>query len=347
MRSKRRGSAMLFILMMVFAITAVVLVGAELSMMNIRDQRRYEDRIGAESTFDSIVAKIDADSAKATLVIPDTRTVSLNGYTGTFTTVDNSASIANTYKTTGTLTAPNGRTFPLSAVLPVNVVSMFYYALAVQGAINPKFDLNSGSGGANGDIYSNGAITLGSSSTINGKCITTNATNTGGTVTGTRTASFSPAISFPSISGVNYLAAATSVYLTSQTWNGVTFPSVAAGASYPVLYCAGNLTLSGTITNVGTIYVAGTFNNYADITYANSSSRLAVISPNDFTLDGNDSGYFFTPGQLTFFAGGNTITGSCVAGSLSMKKAATLVSDNAIKGNPSEGVRMHLPGLWP
>lgn len=351
----RRGGAIIYILIMVVAIAAVVLVCAEFGMATVRHQLRYEDQIALNYAFEGICAKIDADAAAGSIsTLPASYTVNQNGVSGTITVSDNSANIANSMLASGTLTATDGRTYPVSAVLAKQVnATPFWYALFVNNNLTSTgWTFYTGSGGSNGDIFANGTISItghnpAANNVINGNVQATGSTITLTTVsaTGTQTKNASP-ITFTTPVGANYLAVA-SATSSNNNLAGYTFGSVSGGSPYPVLYCsAASINVSGSFSGTGTVYFNGNVTVNGAMSYANGSSKVAFVVNGNLTTNGQTLvGYWYVNGTTS--SGGATLTdtnGALITRSFSSGAPVNLVLDTTVKNSVTTGNLLHLPG---
>ena len=344
---KRAGSALLYVMVMVISIAIIVTVVCDLGMSSITTQRRYEDFVAASRTWDAAVSQIDADNTAGSLSLPNSRVFSLNGVSGTVTTVDNSANIANTNLATGTLTTSDGREYVESAVLAKqNVISPWSYAMFANGALSGAHSFTSGSAGTHGDIFFNGNITTAPGTTINGDAISTGTIDNNATITGTKSQNAEAPCFFPGVDPTDYSGVATTTYAADATFNGITFSTPASGQPYDVIFVNGNLNIKGTVTNVGTIYCKGNVTVNGNMTYANSNSHIAIITPHNINLNQNNVVGYYYCGQ-TLQCNFQTLTGSVCGVVIQVPKTGVITFDNFVKSNSNNGVLMHLPGLWP
>lgn len=358
MRRRQRGSAIIYIMVMVVAIAAVVLVCAEFGMATIRHQLRYEDQIALNYAFEGICSKINADSAAGNLgTLPASYAVSQNGVSGTITVSDNSASLASSLLASGTLTATDGRTYPVSAILPKTTsANPYWYALFVNSNLSSSgWKFNTGSGGSNGDIFANGTVSITGSGSAGNNVVNGNIQATGSsittstlTVTGTKSTGAS-AIAYPSPSWFNYWLYS-STLSSNNNLAGATFSSVASGSQYPILYMSSvSVNVSGTFTGKGTVYFAGNVTVNGAMSYGNSSSRVAFVVQGNLTTNGQALiGYWFVVGSTS--TGGAAFTntnGGIVTSSFSSGSPLSLTLDPAVKNSSAEGKYLNLPGLWP
>jgi len=342
--TRQRGSAILYILFMVLAISIIVLVGAELGMSNIRQEIRYEDKVAADRTADAALAQVDADNSKGTLILPTTRQFALNGFTGTLTISDNSVAMANSIMVSTTLTAPDGRTYPISAILSKgHIPSAWDYAMVSDSSPTVARALTFGATGANGDIFVFGDMDFANTSVVNGNASATGVVSGNPTVTGTTNNLASALFTYPSAIASDYANVATNYYSGTLTTVGWTFSN---GQPYDVVYVAGDLDLTGIIAGKGTFYVGGNVNINSAISFANANSHVGFISPNSISLANNSVGYFYSGG--TFLGTTATITlgsGGIVASAVSLLKSSTVILDPFVHNNSAEGVSLHLPGF--
>lgn len=328
---------------MVLAISVIVLVGAELGMSNIRQEIRYEDKVMADRTSDAAIAQIDADNAKGTLNLPSTRQFSLNGFSGTVTITDNSAAMANSIMVSATLTAPDGRTYPVSAILSKNhIPSAWDYAVVSDSSPAAAKALTTGAAGANGDMFVFGNMAFAPGSIVNGNVSATGLVTGAPAVTGSTYNLATAPFTFPGVIASDYANVATSYYSSSLTTAGWTFSNA---SPYDVVYVAGNLNLSGTITGKGTFFVGGAVTTNGAVSYANAGSHVAFVTPNSVNLGYNAVGYFYSGGTFQFSANETVSSGSVVASGLNLSHTATVIMDPLVHNNSAEGVNLHLPGF--
>jgi hypothetical protein len=351
--SKQRGSAIIFVLIMVLAIAGVVILAAELGMSDVRQEVRYEDGVLAQRTWEAATSQIDDLEQKGSLILPDSRAFSLNGVTGTLTTVDNSTNLANSILMTSTLTAPDQRTYRESTVLCKVVPNTpFDFALFVNAAFtSSNYLFNTGGSSANGDIFANGNISItgsgsAGSNVVNGSIYSTGTiTKSTVTLTGATNASGS-AITYPTVTASNYQTVA-SVVSSSNNLTGITFPTVTGGDPYPVYYYSnGGVNVSGTYTGTGTAFLNGNVTVNGAMSYGNGSSTAVFIVNGNLTTSGPALiGYWFVTGTLNSSGSGLSISrGGMVVGGLSTSSSTNIVMDPTVKNSTTTGNLLHLPG---
>jgi hypothetical protein len=348
---RKRGSAILWVMMMVVSIAAIALVAAELGMSSIRDTIRYLDKASVDQAWQAMCSKIDADEAGGQLTtLPATYSLSMNGVTGTVNVADNSGQILNSNLVSATLTTTDGRSFVESSILSKEQIpNMFQYAIFSDSDATGGNAANTGSAGTLGDVFVIGSFSPNGSSIINGIAASTGTTTSNGaTITGGTISGASAPCSWPTVNGATYLSASTTNYGSSQSFANYTFPTVSAGSSYPLVYIAGNLSIGGVITNTGTFYVTGTVSVTSNMSFANGNSHLAIITPNSMNITNNMVGYVYCGGTFLYGSSGVTVSpGSVAASAFNFKKSASTVLDPFVKSSSGNGTLMHLPGLWP
>jgi len=291
-----------------------------------------------------------ADRLRNALVVPNVRTVTLNGVGCTVTTTDNGGSLARSYLVSASCTYED-KTYDYSRVIGNRSTSpVFAYAMVINGNIT--------TGGGNrlfsyplpdGDVHANGSINVHNQSEIRGDCTATGSIS-GPVVRGTRQSN-APALPLPTLDRAIYDLNKTNTISGTSISGTYTFgaKSLLTGR-YPLHYRTGNLTIgTTTFSGQGTIYCTGTVTINGNNSYANGTSRVAIIAEGGITITSgaaNAVGFLFTPGPLSF-SGGATITrGSVVGGSFSNSGNFSVTKDLAVQQAPVVGYELHLPGMW-
>ena len=343
---------MIFAVVMTVSMTTIVVATVWLSSSLVRDERWYEDQVRAKYAIDGACEQAAQDYTAGTLAsFPSTRTTTVNGVSCAMTISDNSANIPHTMSLAVTATY-KGRSITDTRIVGMRKTpSPFYYALFVNGGLTSSAALTTGSSSANGDIYSNGAVSLtGTSNTINGDLESTSTQSIGTTsITGNQYPS-TTAITFPTVSSANYSTVANQT-VSKGSLAGATFTTTSG--AYFLIYCSvtTGVSISGTFTGKGTVYVNGPVTISGAISLGNSSSRVAIIANGaiTFTSTGPHSAYFYASGACTLPTGGITITkGALVVGSLSTtNQPITITNDNSVWLSSTEGTNHRLPWYYP
>ena len=344
---RNRGSVVLMCLVLVVATTTVILAECDLTTVGLRYEAQAEKRRDAEYAFDGAIAQVVDDYFNDAVTLPLARQIAIGDVTGTITVSDNSATLPRSLKVDGHLTA-RGSPYTLSRIVGArHPPSVFFYALAVAGPLTSDQPIETGAAEASGDMLFGGSVTLSAAgNVVNGDLESAGAIAAPSTTVTGSTLPNAPAVPFPSFVGQNYVAAADTTF-SDSAMNGYTF---ALGGSYPLVYCGGDLTIQGTFSGKGTIFVAGDVEVAGNMSYADSSSELVIIAAGGIDFDSgvtNAVGYFFTPNSLQI-AGGLAITrGAIAAGDLEWTGMLDIAGDPDVWNTGAEGHSLKLPGMWP
>lgn len=343
---KRRGSAMIFAIVMVVAITASIMVTLTVTTNALRHVRRQEDITRARYALEGAMVQAVAEHGKGTYSLPANRNYVVNGFTNALTITDNSSSIMRTLSLTGTVPI-RGTTYTETRVMGQRLVaSPFYYALFVNTAFPTSHAITTGASGANGDLYAKGAVNLlAITNTVNGELESTSTVTTEQlTITGSVFEN-TPSIPMPTVDPLNY-STASGVTTIGTSLNGYTFTTGVTGTQ--LLYAPSDLSLRGTFRNKGTIFVNGNVTVTSAMSYFNTSSRLTVIATGSITFDSpNVVGYFFGNFCYTGTSGVNVSRGGLAFNNYFLSGPVTVINDPAVWNDPSEGPKMYLPGFYP
>lgn len=353
MRSKRRGSIFIYVVMMMTALTAIILAASSLSVNAVTSQKRREEAVLARHGFQGVVNKIVADAENGTLNIGLTHNIIIGDQNWTVSIANNSTP-AKTYKITGSGTV-KGKTYRFERIVGTRAPSYpHYWAIFCNSSLNSNFAVNTGSGGLNGDVYAFGDIDFQASSLANGDMQLTGIIRNNSTtkMTGAKLhKGRSIAFPDPSPHTASYKSAAgLNLYLGNTLFSAIVF-GVAVG-DYPVMFVDGNLTLNGLLTGVGTVFVTGSITINGNVTYASTLSRAAFICLGDVNVNSNVStinGYYYSKGAFKT-AGTSLLTlarGGVAASQFDLTRPVTIVNDPYLFQNVTEGVKMHMPGQWP
>ena len=347
---RKRGSAMIIILLMVLATAFIVSVAATFGRQSNDIEFRYERDAKVQCAWDAAVSQADANEAAGSFSsFPATFALNLNGVTGTINVADNSGSMANSLLVTSTLTAADGKTYGESSIIAkTTTATPFYFAVFSNHAFTDTHQFVTGGSGSNGDVFANGniSITGGGTSTVNGNISSTGlVTLSGTTVTGSQYAS-QTAITFttPPSNGYYVNQTATS---SSGTLSGYTFGSVSAGSQYPILYeSAASVNVSGSFTGTGTVYFNGNVTVSGAMSYGNGSSHVAFIVNGNLTTNGNALvGYWYVNGTTTTSGSSLSNTkGGLITNNFSPGTSTAITLDPTVKNSVATGNELSLPG---
>jgi len=350
----RRGSAMLFAVVMVTLMTIGILASVQLSSSAAIIQSKREAEAKARYAFDGAVQMCLTELRAKTATVPLTKNYIVGEHNVTLSVLDNSTSVARTIFATGTLKV-QGKQYQFTRRLGNSLEPHpFYYALFTNGTLDPLRPITFGSGGTNGDVMFNGGVVARPNAfTVNGDYETTNTTvPVGSTITGTTLRS-ARAVTMPTFNINNYNPGLVGGLLNTIVQAGgsavsLVFPAV---EPYRLVYKGGNLNISGNFSGKGTIAVSGNVTISGNMTYANADSRLVVIATGTITVANTVTtyvGHYYTPS--TFVSGTSTSTltrGSIAAQNLTMNSTMTIVNDPYFWNNPGDLIKHRVPGYWP
>lgn len=321
-------------------------LGGNVRLSGKRQMRRQGAQILADAGIEYAYWKVKFTNAPVPATFSDT----FRSGTVTVTATDNGNSLAGSMKLVSVGTE-SGESRTVTRVLPGKTV--FGYALCSNTNLNTGTSviatITTGSGGAAGDIRSNGSISMGQA-TINGGATAVGTIGGFQSITGASTPS-APAVPFPAVDLNYYAGIANRTFSTNQTWSGFTFQS-----PYEVVYVNGDITLSaGTISGTGTLVATGKIHFNGSLTYQFSTDKLAGIAANG--MDVNSTGISVVGFYYTHNSGNNakaiinrqfSVTQGVIAadamdfGGGNGEYPHTFVRDSAM--NPILGKQLHLPG---
>lgn len=344
---KRRGSAMIFAVVMVVAITTAIMVTLTVVTNALQHVRRQENITRARYALEGAMVQAVAEHGKGTYSLPANRSYVVNGLLNSLTVTDNSSAVKRTLSLSGTV-AIRGTTYSEARVMGQRLTaSPFYYALFVNDAFSLNNTLTTGSGGENGDVYIKGASSLlGLGNTVNGEFESASTLSLGSiSITGTAFEGV-PALTFPPVNATDY-STASGVTTIGSSLNGYTFNSGVTGTQ--LLYAPTDLSLRGTFRNKGTIFVNGDVTVINTMSYFDSNSRLTVIASGSITFNNpNVVGYWYGQTCWLGLTGVNISRGGLAVMSFgSLLGSITVINDPAVWNDPSEGPKMYLPGFYP
>ena len=354
MRNRRRGSAMLFAVVMVSLMTIGILASVQLSSSAASLQSKREAEAKARYAFDGAVQMCLTELRAATTNVPLTKHFIVGEHDVTLNVLDNSTSVARTLFATGTLKV-QGREYRFTRRLGNSLdPHPFFYALFTNSQLDPLRPMTFGSAGSLGDVmFNGGVVTRANAFVVNGdfESTTTNipigATVSGNTLRQARN------VPMPAFNVNNYDPGLVGGLLNTVlqllgSIVGMVFPAV---EPYRLVYRNGNLNLSGNFTGKGTIVVNGDVTITGNMTYADADSRLVVIASGKITLAAAVNsyvGYFYTPVEFVTSANAATLTrGGIAAQKLTVAGPVTVHHDSSFWLNPSDMVKHRVPGYWP
>ncbi len=345
---REKGGAMVFVLMLLAGVAVLLLATSSLTSASLSRQQRREADAATKNAFDGITDLVVArvQSGAITGASPLSGTVGTVPYEGTV--VDDSAANPHTWKVSATLTY-KGRPYTYSRVIPKVVVpSPYTYAIFAEPSLSFNSRVVTGANGENGDIGSNGALSLVSGSTVNGNVEAPAVSADGSLIQGTIFSSGSP-ITVPAFDGalrLKYLAA------NPQPVTRLIEKNLDLGNN-EFWYAEGNYSISGSLKGKGTVFVDGNLEINHHLRYSSSSDCVAFVVTGNITLTQSDAkdlcGYFYCGGN---FESKNLIERNLLRGSIVTKgnfvadALFTATNDPLIWKFPQEAKNLKLPGYW-
>ncbi len=346
----RKGSALVFALILVVAITSVLLATQEVSMAAVRGQRNLESSLRARYIKESCVAYYMSKFKAGTLSLPTADTVTVNGTVCTASTSDpGNRQMQLDLSFTSDQKSYSQRLFGGQRIDS----SPWFYSLFVGSNMVLTSNLTTGAAGVNGDVYIQNAVLAGGITrlTANGDVESPTAISAARyTVSGTTWPS-APAIPALSASHTDYNNAPDVTFNSNVTLSGYTF-----GGGYPLIYCNKDLTLNNGLNPIvfrgkGVIFVKKDAHIQGNVQLFDANSKVAIIVQGDLSFESGSSynGFFFTNGNATVWAGGAKAinSGSLVCNRLFVLSTFSIQHDTYFWDTPSEAVNFKLPGFWP
>lgn len=344
----RRGSAVIFVMVMLMFMTTIVMAYSSLGIAAREAETRREQAVIARLAFDGATLKASYDCGLGNISYPSTQSVPVGATTCSVTIADNSASMSHSLSMT-TSASIRGRTFNDSRVIGLKMpLSPFYYCLAMNAATNLGGSVTLGSGGSNGDLYDVGALTLNNNVTVNGDCESSSTfSKNSATVTGTAIGSTNP-IPFPVPVAANYSAVASSSLLNILL--GIILSGETFTTPYMVIYCGNDTTMSGIFSGKGVLFVNGNVTISGNMTYLLPTDEVAIIATGNVTVQNSNTsivGYWYCGGTFTTQSNTNLTRGSIVTNTFSPGSNFSATYDPTIWTTGGEAERLKLPGVWP
>ncbi len=346
---KRRGSALIFVSVMLVAITSIVVASTQLNFAAAEKSSRVISDAKAQATFEAQVALVNAANKTNSFTVPYSGNFTLNGYTINVDIRDNSSVMDRTLLISagGTL---NDKQYTFTRVVGARQTSYpLYYAIFSDGLLDATgYSLYTLNGGP---IYSRGAITINPSCSIDGDVIAGETVTDTGAANVRNKVSFGPSLRAPSFNASDYQSAGTALsnLLPLAT---VSFSSALLGQPYPMYYCDGNTSLAGPILGKGTLFVKGNLTITGDMTPV-LGAQLLIIVDGTITINStvnNICGWLYAGKDIISTGGGLlTVNGGsiCTMKRYRIARSVAVYSDRSMWSNRNEAIRFHAPGFWP
>ena len=183
--SKRRGSAILYVMLMLIVMTGITVAYGSLAVASRTTETRREQAVTARLAFDGATLKAAYDAGLGNISYPSTQNEAVGPVICAVTISGGGSTIGHTLSLTSTVPLTTG-TYTDSRTTALKMpASQFFYCLATKSNTTLPSNVTTGASGANGDLYCTGSLQLNSNDIVNGDVESTATSTQGGaTVTG-------------------------------------------------------------------------------------------------------------------------------------------------------------------
>lgn len=342
---RRRGSALIFVIGMLFATGVILMATAQVSMANERSVQAEQRIAEKENYVKGVEAWMASEAANNTIAMNTDLSLTAEG-------IPYRARVASTanpriYR----ITNPTSFTrVPFSVEVAGRQRSHpAYYAIWANGALgNTTSALTISS--AEGSVHSNSNFRANASSVINGDITAGGGASVIGFVGGNRRTG-APLQTTPLFDIADYDAV--NVWDNFDgTQDGLLFINL--GSPYPVFYYGNHLSIEGTYSGRGTMAVNGNLTLSANSSYSNATSRVVFIVKGNLYVDPACTsfvGTYIVDGSITFMGNaGKTMTrGNLISSGNFDPQLANFnaTADRAFWNDRTEAQKHRMPGFWP
>lgn len=339
----RKGSIMIFCVVMMTAITTVISATLDLSRIIELRQHQIERETAWKYTEFGLISIAEAQM-KSTKQFSQDETRIINGVTARITTIsdplfEGDRSVLATIS--GQLEGKaRSRTARIGKRGPINP---FWFALGSESEVQVD-----GSLAVTGDIYIGGTITATLSRPIFDGNYYTDKPGAPFASSNYRLLINQSTIS-PSWESSTYVPVATSVLNGNENWNKPLFPNRTQGSEVHIVN--GNLEVSGTYVGNATIYVNGNLSIKGIVPKNAAQDRYVFIVDGNVLLDGSNTECFIIcKGEIQ--AATNTPVRRTLRGAFWSQKFQTntgrftIVHDEFFWLNPDAAAEYRVPGMW-
>jgi hypothetical protein len=342
---RRRGSALIFVIGMLFATGVILMATAQVSMANERSMQAELRTAEKENYVKGVEAWMASEAANETIAL--NTDLALTAGSVTYRSRVSSTANPRIYRISNPSTFARipfsidvaGRQRPHPA----------YYTIWANGALgNTASALNIAS--AEGSVHTNSNFRANAASIVNGDVTAGGGASAIGFIGGNRRTS-APLQTTPLFDIADYDAV--DVWDNFDgTQDGLVY--INFGSPYPVFYYAANLAIEGTYAGRGTMAVSGNLTLSANSSYANGTSRVVFIVKGNMFVDSAVTsfvGTYIVDGSV-YFQGtapktmprGNII---CSGNFDPQTSNFTVTPDRAFWNDRTEGTKHRMPGFWP
>lgn len=334
---------MLFVLVMVGLMSVAILATVELATSAAMLQNRREASLKTRLAFEGAVNFALTDILKGSFSVPDDRAYAIGDLQVNLKITDNSIDVPRTYKFVGTVSHAGQEHTYEQIVGNRKSPSPFAYALFVNSNLDPRKAIT-----VNGDMNVNGSIvTRANPFSVTGDLESSGSSLSASASVGGNTVLSTTKVTMPTVNSVPYLTDALVTWLVGS----VTDIVFGAGGDPKLIYRLGNVTIGGTVSGRGTVFVEGDVAIGSDLTYATADDRLVVIATGKVQVQAGVSnivGHYYSPVEFRTNTGTTNLTcGSIVAQKVTLDGPLVITHDSFFWDDPTQGAKYRLPGDWP
>jgi hypothetical protein len=342
---RRRGSALIFVIGMLFATGVILMATAQVSMANERSVQAEQRIAEKENYVKGVEAWMTSESANNTVVMNTDLSLSAGG-------INYRANLVST---------ANPRVYRISN--PASFTRFAYdfeiagrqrshpayYAIWANGSLgNTTSALTISS--ADGSVHSNTNFRANASSVIQGDVTASGGASAIGFIGGNRRTG-APVQTTPLFDIADYEAV--NVWDTFDgTQDGLLFINL--GSPYPVFYYGNDLSIEGTYAGRGTLAINGNLTLSANSSYPGVTSRVVFIVKGNLYVDAACTsfvGTYIVDGNIIFMgSAAKTMTrGNLICSGNFDPQLANFnaTADRAFWNDRTEAQKHRLPGFWP
>lgn len=349
--SKRRASTLVYVSVMMVAITSVVVSTVHVNVAAAsKADRRIQEAKDLE-TFNAQEALIASLCKSNAIALPYDFHLDLNGRRMYCTVSDNNANISRTYFLAADLTGAKSQAYT-RVIGGRQTTHPFYYALWAEDNVNTTgkslITMNGG------PVYAHGDLTLAAGSIVSGDVMATGTTTTTGSMVAKNVMRGLTPGTISTVPKNTLQGEATTLDSILTNLVGVNFLSLLLNGHYALHYYTSANTVRGSISGKGTAVFDGNVTVNGNVSYANGSSRCVFIVNGNLTIDPTVTfmdGHWYVTGNVT--AGGTAATLQMGRGALAfggtnqIARPMNIGFDNAFFVDRSEAVKHCVPGFWP
>lgn len=338
----RRGSALSYVIVMVFAITSVVIASTRVSSQTESEFNGRYNEARFKSLADGAVAEAIADAHKGTLAT-GSRSTTISGVTlSTRVTQNSRFDQAFDLEVSALI---GDRTYKVTQTIGKRRPNPVFYAVWSGG---DHLD-NTFSTTVNGSIYVGGAATFTGVTAVENDMLTRNTPSLAANTVGGHLISGARAQTIVTVPATLYPPLGTEIP-ASRVAN-LTFSGLDSAGLYPVQFRNGNLNLSGgTLSGKGTVYVSGNLIIEGNLNYATADSRVLFIIGGNLRVQNTVAsmvGSYFAIGRNNLLPTNLAVLrGNLIAGDR-IERSGTLnvTQDNGLLSR-DEAMKHRVPGIW-